>query len=836
MTRTELFKVLCDRGLMYPKPGKIWTTPFSSWLKVDWLCIFHQNIRGRFSAAFKISKTNEKELLKPFPLKAQRQVSLAMHGSTFQEIHAIAEKITVKFEESTMACKLRKAIGLVKDQTSISLAKVSNAANLEVSILKATTHDEIRMENRYVNEIVKLVSSNKVYAAACAQSIGKRIGRTRNWVVALKSLMLVLRIFQDGDPYFPREIFHAMKRGAKILNLSSFKDDSTSNSWDYTAFVRTFALYLDERLDCFLTGKLQRRFVYHQNGIHGKKMKNNNLYKDSGIKDMKPTLVLDRITHWQKLLDRAMGSRPTGLAKKNCLVKISLYAIVQESFDLYRDISDGLVVILDNFFQFPYKACVVAFNACVKSSKQFTELSKFYAWCASLGVGRTFEYPSVQKVSDELMETLQEFLKDQASLSADNGESQSPLAISKPNLRPPSTPKDSSSSVGQDEAYQLSETPKKPLEDGPECGSPSTLLKDPTSATNDTSLSLTTSLEQEFISLHCGQDEKQPQNDGFASENDSGSTSLLPIVPTESSSFDMFSFDDFQQVEQQKNQRRDQEQNAPSGSNSSSRDCWDLVLAEIEPKPKQATPNKSSNNGISPSILEALYDEPYSVPQPQYNPFLEDIATIAPSTTKNYKAGFADFFHPTPTFQATTPTFCAHNPREATLSSTFTSQSSNSKTSLALTLDDLNGLTIAPTFGAQASSETEISVGPNVQIQSLDKTFYVPGSYEIVPATTFGAHNSNEKIRAPTFSTENHNMAMTIPTPAPYPHNQNANGTMLSSDLWTQNFNGTKAEAPTFCAKNYNETKVATPTTRDDPFEAWFNAMANSKQNSIELK
>ncbi|KAF7835697.1 uncharacterized protein G2W53_010556 [Senna tora] len=28
MTRTELFKVLCDRGLMYPRLGKIWMAPF----------------------------------------------------------------------------------------------------------------------------------------------------------------------------------------------------------------------------------------------------------------------------------------------------------------------------------------------------------------------------------------------------------------------------------------------------------------------------------------------------------------------------------------------------------------------------------------------------------------------------------------------------------------------------------------------------------------------------------------------------------------------------------------------------------------------------------------
>lgn len=174
-----------------------------------------------------------------------------------------------------MPSKLRKAIGAVKDQTSISLAKVytnnTSRSNLEVVILKATRHDEAPIDDRYVKELLNLISSSKVYAASCAQAIGKRIGKTRNWIVALKSLMLVLRIFQDGDPYFPREVLHAMKRGARILNLSTFRDDSNSSPWDYTAFVRTFALYLDERLDCFVTGKLQRRFTNREkrNGHHG---------------------------------------------------------------------------------------------------------------------------------------------------------------------------------------------------------------------------------------------------------------------------------------------------------------------------------------------------------------------------------------------------------------------------------------------------------------------------------------------------------------------------------------------------------------------------------------
>lgn len=294
-----------------------------------------------------------------------------------------------------MPSKLKKAIGAVKDQTSISLAKVSSntSSTLEVAVLKATTHDDVPIDDRYVQEVIKLVSSNKAYAAACARAIGKRIGRTRNWIVALKSLMLVLRIFQDGDPYFPREILHAMKRGAKILNLSSFRDDSNSSPWDFTAFVRTFALYLDERLDCFLTGKLQRRYNNRDrenSSIHNYRSTGSSRRRgDEPVRDMKPVMLLDKISYWQRLIERAIATRPTGAAKTNRLVQIALYAVVTESFDLYKDISDGLALVLDSFFHLPYQSCVNAFQTCVKAAKQFEEISVFYSVCKTIGVGRT---------------------------------------------------------------------------------------------------------------------------------------------------------------------------------------------------------------------------------------------------------------------------------------------------------------------------------------------------------------------------------------------------------------------------------------------------------------
>ncbi|CAN6483940.1 unnamed protein product [Victoria cruziana] len=315
-----------------------------------------------------------------------------------------------------MPSKLRKALDAVKDQTSIGLAKVSNNdyADLDVAVLKATTHEEVPTDDRYVNEVLLLSCSSRAYSSSCVQALSRRIARTRNWIVALKSLMLTLRLLQDGSPSFAADILAGIKhRGCRILNLSNFRDDSSSCSpWDYTSFVRTFALYLDERLDCFLMGKLRGRMVTIR--------KSRRLPPTSfkSIAGMKPAAVVDQILHWQRLLDRVVATRPTGPARNNRLVQISLYSVVRESFALYSDISDGMAVLQNIYFELPPPVCQDAFCIFNRAARQFDELAAFYRMCKRIGVGRTSEYPYVQKISETTLMNLKEFMMDMSSCSS----------------------------------------------------------------------------------------------------------------------------------------------------------------------------------------------------------------------------------------------------------------------------------------------------------------------------------------------------------------------------------------------------------------------------------
>lgn len=586
-----------------------------------------------------------------------------------------------------MPSKLKKAIGAVKDQTSISFAKVANGATgggdlttLEVAILKATSHDEeVPIDDRLVTEILGIISSKKSHAASCAAAIGRRIGRTRNWIVALKSLVLVLRIFQDGDPYFPREVLHAMKRGAKILNLSSFRDDSNSCPWDFTAFVRTFALYLDERLDCFLTGKLQRRYtIRDQTGRISTNTTNSRsrFNPKTGIKshepavrDMKPVMLLDKITYWQRLLDRAIATRPTGDAKANKLVKMSLYAVMQETFDLYRDISDGLALLLDSFFHLQYQSCIHAFQACVRASKQFEELNRFYDICKSIGIGRTSEYPSIQKISLELLETLQEFLKDQSSFPASSGLYPSPNSL----LPPPPSSKDSAVSSSLDFGDSTIDTSERYSDYG---SFRSTSLEDLMSRTEAGTSSPPMSCHSEPY----GGGRDDPNGNNF----DTVSTKSLPNNPSVSASnltLDLLSLDDVSNTAEAKDVEDKKKQD---DSKAETFDPWEALMLRDDPRKKieaiQEEPSTSEDQRDSGNWLLALevtatqvqdnnsmaivpfgLDDPmpaFQAAMDQYNPFLEEpVAELAaaeePMTT--FSALALTEFQPEPTFQVNVP-------------------------------------------------------------------------------------------------------------------------------------------------------------------------------------
>ncbi|XP_058745253.1 putative clathrin assembly protein At4g02650 [Vicia villosa] len=321
---------------------------------------------------------------------------------------------------------LRRAIGAVKDQTSISLAKVgssSSLGDLEVAIVKATKHAENPAAEKHVREILSLTCYSRAFISACVNTLAKRLSKTSSWTVALKTLVLIQRLISEGDPAYEQEIFFSTRRGTRLLNMCDFRDKSKSNSWDYSSFVRTYALYLDERLEYKMQHRRGRsgRFSYDEDEEDQSKEKERDkngeiVVTSMPLCEMKTEQLFSKMQHLQLLLERFMACRPTGRAKTHRIVIVALYPIVKESFQIYHDMTEILGIFIDRFTEIEIQECYKVYDIFCRIGKQYDELELFYIWSKSIGIGRSSEYPHIEKVTTKKLELVEQFIKDRSSL------------------------------------------------------------------------------------------------------------------------------------------------------------------------------------------------------------------------------------------------------------------------------------------------------------------------------------------------------------------------------------------------------------------------------------
>ncbi|KAK9115242.1 hypothetical protein Syun_022039 [Stephania yunnanensis] len=204
----------------------------------------------------------------------------------------------------------RKAYGALKDTTKVGLAKVnSEFKDVDVAIVKATNHVECPPKERHLRKILAATSVMRPRAdvAYCIHALSRRLAKTHNWTVALKTLIVIHRTLREGDPTFREELLSFSQRG-RILQLSNFKDDSSPIAWDCSAWVRTYALFLEERLECFRVLKYD---------IEAERLPKSAPGQEKGYsrtRDLESEELLEQLPALQQLLYRLIGCRAAGLS------------------------------------------------------------------------------------------------------------------------------------------------------------------------------------------------------------------------------------------------------------------------------------------------------------------------------------------------------------------------------------------------------------------------------------------------------------------------------------------------------------------------------------------
>ncbi|KAK4746757.1 hypothetical protein SAY87_025794 [Trapa incisa] len=114
--------------------------------------------------------------------------------------------------------------------------------------------------------------------------------------------------------------------------MAHFRDDSSPNAWDYSSWVRTYALFLEEPLESFQALKYD---------IETERPR---------TKDLDTAELLKEFPTFQQLLFRVI----------NCQV-------ASESIKICQAISDGIANLVDKFFEMQRHDAVRATSKLVRS-------------------------------------------------------------------------------------------------------------------------------------------------------------------------------------------------------------------------------------------------------------------------------------------------------------------------------------------------------------------------------------------------------------------------------------------------------------------------------------
>ncbi|XP_059285446.1 putative clathrin assembly protein At5g35200 [Lycium ferocissimum] len=292
---------------------------------------------------------------------------------------------------------LRKTLGALKDTTTVNLAKINSGyKELDIAIVKATNHVEQPAKEKYIRAIFSAISATRPRAdvAYCIHALARRLSKTHNWAVALKTLIVIHRALREVDPTFHEELMNYGRSRNRMLNMAHFKDDSSPNAWDYSAWVRSYALFLEERLECF------RALKYDVETDRPR------------TKDLDTPELLEQLPALQQLLYRIIGCQPQGASVHNFVIQLALSMVASESIKIYNAISDGTVNLVDKFFEMQRNDALRSLDIYRRAGQQAEALSEFYEICKSIDVGRGEKFIKIEQPPASFLQAMEEYVRE----------------------------------------------------------------------------------------------------------------------------------------------------------------------------------------------------------------------------------------------------------------------------------------------------------------------------------------------------------------------------------------------------------------------------------------
>ncbi|KMZ76029.1 putative Clathrin assembly protein [Zostera marina] len=300
---------------------------------------------------------------------------------------------------------LRKYIGVIKDSTSVGLVKVnSDYKNLDIAVVKATSHFKVLPKEKHVRTIFDAIriGQKQTDVLYCIQALARRLAKTHNWVVALKTLIVIHRALREVESTLSEELINYGRHTSKMLNLIHFRDESSQDAWEYSTWIRSYALFLEERLECFHVLNYDIELA------------------PSNTRFLDITVLLEHLSALQQLLFRLLECKPQAVTMDNFMIQHALKMISGECLNIFNAIYNGTINLTEKFFELQLHTAVRSLDIYKKATDQMEKLSEFYELCIRIGTATGENFVKIEQPL-MMLENMETHVKNAAASAMQNG-------------------------------------------------------------------------------------------------------------------------------------------------------------------------------------------------------------------------------------------------------------------------------------------------------------------------------------------------------------------------------------------------------------------------------
>ncbi|XP_008782094.2 putative clathrin assembly protein At1g33340 [Phoenix dactylifera] len=293
--------------------------------------------------------------------------------------------------------KLWAVLGSLRDHCTSNRAVISNQkilSDIEAAIVRCTDHHDVPIDEKYVHEILFIVSNAPGSITFLARRMSMKLETARDPVEALKTLVLLHRLLRGGDRYFEQDLRSSWSSRDLRLDLSW-----CAGAPDFShTFLLNYSLFLEERLG----------WIINQAGMLEPVRPSRSSFQS--YEEEAAESVLRRLMKCQVFLDRVMACLPVDISCMSRVTQSAVCIILRESFRVYDSFCEGVQIVVSSFFDLEESVRVLALDILKKACSQTPQLHEFYDNCKRAIVGKNLDYPSVRIITAAQISSMEEFL------------------------------------------------------------------------------------------------------------------------------------------------------------------------------------------------------------------------------------------------------------------------------------------------------------------------------------------------------------------------------------------------------------------------------------------